>query len=69
MDFDDLIRFRPPPPNRMGKCDGEHEHHLDEGAVMVAFAMHLIRTEGVNEVRGNTGRFSTSPVGSRGVAM
>jgi hypothetical protein len=42
--FDDLIVPRAPPPNRVGKCDGDHEQHLPEGAVMVAFAMHLLRT-------------------------
>jgi hypothetical protein len=42
--FDDLITHQPPPPNRAGKCEGDHEQHLSEGAVMVAFAMHLLRT-------------------------
>jgi hypothetical protein len=42
--FDDLITHRVPPPNRVGMCDGQHEQHLPEGAVMVAFAMHLLRT-------------------------
>jgi hypothetical protein len=42
--FDDLITHRTPPPNRAASCDGETEHHLSEGAVMVAFAMHLLRT-------------------------
>jgi hypothetical protein len=42
--FDDLISLREPPPNRVGSCDGSVEHHLSEGAVMVAFAMHLLRT-------------------------
>jgi hypothetical protein len=49
--FDDLITQRAPPPNRVGMCDGEHEQHLPEGAVMVAFAMHLLRTvPGLSEV-------------------
>ena len=49
--FDDLITHRLPPPNRVGKCEGEHEQHLPEGAVMVAFAMHLLRTvQGLREV-------------------
>jgi hypothetical protein len=49
--FDDLIMHRAPPPNRVGKCEGEHEQHLPEGAVMVAFAMHLLRTvPGLREV-------------------
>lgn len=51
MDFDDLIRHMAPPPNRVGKHDGDHEQHFDEGAVMVAYAMHLLRTEKVTEVR------------------
>jgi hypothetical protein len=42
--LDDLITRRPPPPNRMKGCDGNMECHLSEGAVMVAFAMHLLRT-------------------------
>jgi hypothetical protein len=42
--FDDLITQRPPPPNRIKGCDGDLECHLSEGAVMMAFAMHLLRT-------------------------
>lgn len=49
--FDDLITHSAPPPNRIGKCDGDQEHHLPEGAVMMAFAMHLLRNApGVREV-------------------
>jgi hypothetical protein len=51
MDFDDLVRELAPPPNRVGICAGDLEHHLDEGAVMVAFAMHLLRTTSTQEVR------------------
>jgi hypothetical protein len=51
MDLDDLVTVRAPPPNRTGKADGDHEHHLYEGAVMVAFAMHLLRTQPTEEVR------------------
>ena len=51
MDFDDLITALPPPPNRLGKTDGEHEHRFYEGAVMLAYAMHLLRTEPTKEVR------------------
>lgn len=51
MNFDDLIRLAAPPPNRVRKCEGDHERHFDEGAVMVAYAMHLLRTENVDEVR------------------
>lgn len=51
MDFDDLVTALAPPPNRLGKADGEHEHHLYEGAVMLAYAMHLLRTQPIKEVR------------------
>jgi hypothetical protein len=51
MDFDDLVVALAPPPNRLGKSEGEHEHHLYEGAVMVAYAMHLLRTQPIKEVR------------------
>ncbi|WP_315806838.1 MULTISPECIES: hypothetical protein [unclassified Bradyrhizobium] len=74
--FDDLITHRAPPPNRVGMCDGEHEQHLPEGAVMVAFAMHLLRTvPSVREVSihpdGEHGkRFDFSDwLGKRGFAM
>jgi hypothetical protein len=50
MDFEDLVTARMPPPNRLGMADCEHEHHLYEGAVMVAYAMHRLRTESTNEV-------------------
>ena len=50
MDFYDLVTHRKPPPNRVGKADGEHEEHLYEGAVMLAFALHLLRTHPVAEV-------------------
>ncbi len=51
MEFDDLIMALPPPPNRIGKSDGEQEHHLYEGAVMVAYAMHLLRTQDAQHIR------------------
>ena len=51
MDFEDLVMALSPPPNRIGKSDGEHEHHLYEGAVMVAYAMHLLRTQDTHHVR------------------
>lgn len=51
MDFEDLVAAVLPPPNRIGKVAGTHEHHLYEGAVMVSYAMHLLRTEDVKEVR------------------
>jgi hypothetical protein len=50
LDFEDLVTALEPPPNRAGKSDGAHEHHLYEGAVMVAYAMHF-RTQGARDVR------------------
>jgi hypothetical protein len=50
MDFDDLVTRLLPPPNRVGKCEGEFEWHLTEGAVMMAFAMHLLRTTSAREI-------------------
>jgi hypothetical protein len=50
LDFDDLVRELAPPPNRVGKHSGEFEHHFYEGAVMVAYAMNLLRTENTKEV-------------------
>ncbi len=51
MDFEDLVTALAPPLNRVGKADGDYEHHLYEGAVMLAYAMHLLRTEGARHVR------------------
>ena len=51
MDLEDLVTALAPPPNRVGKADGDHEHHLYEGAVMIAYAMHLLRSEGAQHVR------------------
>lgn len=51
MDFEDLVTALAPPPNRVGKSDGPEEHHLYEGAVMLAYAMHLLRTQGARDVR------------------
>jgi hypothetical protein len=51
MNFDDLVTALAPPPNRLGKADGENEHHLYEGAVTLAYAMHLLRTQPTKEVR------------------
>jgi hypothetical protein len=42
--FDDLITYHAPPPNRVIACEADVEHHLSEAAVMLAFAMHLLRT-------------------------
>lgn len=51
MDFEDLVTALEPPPNRVGKSVGPYEHHLYEGAVMVAYAMHLFRTQNAQHVR------------------
>lgn len=42
--LDNLIRFHAPAGERATKAEGGVEHHLTEGAVMIAFAMHLFRT-------------------------
>ena len=48
---EDLITRLGAPPNRLAGCEGGIEHHLTEGAVMLAFAMHLLRTvPGVTEI-------------------
>lgn len=51
MDFEDLVIALLPPPNRVGKSDGDQEHHLYEGVVMLAYAMHLLRTEDTRHIR------------------
>lgn len=51
MDFDDLISERAPPEKRKAFATGDHERHMTEGAVMVAYAMHLLRTEAVKAIR------------------
>lgn len=51
LDFEDLVTALTPPLNRAGKSDRPHEHHLYEGAVMLAYAMHLLRTADVTHVR------------------
>jgi hypothetical protein len=50
MDFDDLVTALSPPPNRAGKANDVQEHHLYEGAVMIAYAMHLLRTQATMQV-------------------
>lgn len=50
MNFEDLIHSRQAPPNRVGKHEGEYEHHFYEGAIMIAYAMHLLRTEETKHV-------------------
>jgi hypothetical protein len=51
LDFEDLVTALAPPSNRVGKSDGPVEHHLYEGAVMLAYAMHLLRTQDARDVR------------------
>ena len=46
----ELIVTKPPPPNRGGFCSGGVEQHLTEGAVMLAYGMHLLRTTGATRV-------------------
>jgi hypothetical protein len=48
MDFDDLIVERPP---TAGAPADQMDRHFYEGAVMLAYVMHLLRTEPVREVR------------------
>lgn len=44
MDFDDLIERVAAPKKRAGKVLGGIEHKMHEGAVMVAYTLHLLRT-------------------------
>jgi hypothetical protein len=48
MPFDDLIVERPP---TAGASADAPDRHFFEGAIMVAYAMHLLETEPVREVR------------------
>jgi hypothetical protein len=51
--LDNLVTHRPPPPNRVKSCEHDVEHHLSEGAVMLAFAFHLLRTMPLRETSRN----------------
>lgn len=51
MDLEELVRPRVPLPNTIGRGDSPGELHFYEGAVMVAYAMHLLRAEGADHVR------------------
>jgi hypothetical protein len=51
MDFDDLVEAVAAPEKRAGKVADGIEHKMHEGAVMVAYAMHLLRTAGADHVR------------------
>jgi hypothetical protein len=47
----DLIVERDPPEKRRKYCEGNKEHCLPEAAVMLAFTMHLLKSEpGVRRV-------------------
>lgn len=59
MDLDDLISEREPPLARLPMCHGPREHHLTEGAVMIAYAMHLLRL-------GASGAVQINPDGEHG---
>ena len=48
MEFGDLIVPLTPPPNRAGKSLNDREHHLYEGALMLAYATHLLRIKAMN---------------------
>jgi hypothetical protein len=39
--FSHYVNAHEPPTKRQKGCDGTEEHHLTEGAVMIAFAMYL----------------------------
>ena len=49
MNFDDLVIAKVPPLCRATKTVGTHELYLYEGAVMIAYAMHLLRDRGACE--------------------
>ena len=40
----DLTILKQPPPNRVGYAEDGVERHMPEGAVMLAFGLHLLRT-------------------------
>lgn len=50
LEFDDLVTALKAPGKRIGKSDGDCEHHLYEGAVMFAYAMHLLRAESARDI-------------------
>lgn len=51
MDFDDLIATVAAPEKRAHKVEDGIEYRFYEGAVMVAYAMHLLRTTNTRHVR------------------
>ncbi len=46
----DLITIKAPPPNRQGFCTDGKEQYLSEGAVILAYGMHLLRTTDARSV-------------------
>lgn len=48
--FDDLLTMKVPPEKRARGVGGGEEHHLTEAAVMLAYAMHLLRTTTATKV-------------------
>ncbi len=50
MDFDDLVEQVAAPERRAAKVAHGIEYKMHEGAVMVAYAMHLLRTAGADHV-------------------
>lgn len=51
MDFDDLVEQVAAPGKGAGKVADGIEHKMHEGAVMVAYVIHLLRTADANHVR------------------
>lgn len=41
LDFKDIVTALASPPNCVGRADGPYEHHLNEGAGMVAYGKHV----------------------------
>lgn len=48
--LDNLLTMRQPPDKRLKGLSGELEEYLSEGAVAMAFAMHLLRTTDTRRV-------------------
>ena len=72
MDFDDLVEQVAAPEKRAGKVADGIEHKIHEGAVMVAYAMHLLRTTEAHMSAfiqmASTARGLISPAGWLGAA-
>ena len=45
-----FLTVQSPPPNRQGCCTGGMEQYLSEGAVILAYGMHLLRTTEAHKV-------------------